>query len=407
MKDIEKYFKDFRNELEKVYTNQENCSHDLSCSDANNDYLKFYNYYECFDNEDLRIIFSILHEKLMHYFSIMNERLGYEHYLAKDSRSLKFVIGKVKRLKETLDGTKYKFKIEDSYEKIIDKCDGFLKKSYGSKIPSDMEEIEVLYGDAIFLPDDNMILYCSNTKLELIDEGSYAKVYKYYDDNYDKYFALKKARDDIKEKDLERFKKEFETMKKLSSPYIVEVFKYNDKNNTYNMEHMDCTLLKYMQEEKHPLVCIKRKLILQLLTVFEYIHSETYLHRDISPKNILLKKYPSNTIVLKISDFGLVKDPDMKMTSKNTEFKGCWNDPSLKELGFDKYNKKHEIYSLTRAIRFILNDGNDNDEINNIKDSEIKDFLNKGMNPDINERFKCVTEMKESISKIFSANKKG
>ncbi|XQF94187.1 protein kinase domain-containing protein (plasmid) [Pseudoalteromonas espejiana] len=49
------------------------------------------------------------------------------------------------------------------------------------------------------------------------------------------------------------------------------------------------------------------------------------MHRDISPKNILLKEY-DDVAVVKIADFGLVKIVDSELTSENTDFKGYYND---------------------------------------------------------------------------------
>ncbi|EME8241774.1 protein kinase family protein, partial [Enterococcus faecium] len=66
----------------------------------------------------------------------------------------------------------------------------------------------------------------------------------------------------------------------------------------------------------------------QILKAFEYIHSKKLLHRDISPNNILIKVY-EELLILKVSDFGLVKNPDLQVTSLNTEFKGWFNDPAL------------------------------------------------------------------------------
>ena len=45
-------------------------------------------------------------------------------------------------------------------------------------------------------------------------------------------------------------------------------------------------------------------------------------------KNILIKEY-DDTLVVKLSDFGLVKIPDSTLTTVNTEFKGYFNDPAL------------------------------------------------------------------------------
>lgn len=58
------------------------------------------------------------------------------------------------------------------------------------------------------------------------------------------------------------------------------------------------------QSHNSTLDCKQRKSIVrQILRAFEYIHSKGQLHRDISPKNILVKLY-EDTIVIKIADFG-------------------------------------------------------------------------------------------------------
>lgn len=124
---------------------------------------------------------------------------------------------------------------------------------------------------------------------------------------------------------------------------------------------------------------IKRKNIVnQILRAFQYIHSKNLLHRDISPKNILLKLY-EDVIVVKISDFGLVKIPDSQLTTVNTDFKGYFNDPSLIVEGFDKYSMVHETYALTRLIYYIMT-GKTN--LSDINGSDMCAFVAKGLSAD-------------------------
>jgi serine/threonine-protein kinase len=187
-------------------------------------------------------------------------------------------------------------------------------------------------------------------ELKFIGSGSYANVFKYKDTFYNRIFVLKRAKKELTNKDLFRFKREFEEMSKLSSPYILDVYCYNDYQNEYIMEYMDFTLDEYISKNNTTITDVQRKGIAQqILRAFDYIHSKGKLHRDISPKNILLKKY-DDVMVVKIADFGLVKTPDSSLTSENTEFKGYFNDPSLILDGFDTYNISHETYALTRII---------------------------------------------------------
>ena len=194
-----------------------------------------------------------------------------------------------------------------------------------------------------------------------------------------------------------RFKREYEEMREFSSPYILDVFCYNENKNEYVMEYMDFTLDAYISKYNSKLTMIQRKSIVQqILRAFNYIHSKGRLHRDISPKNILIKEY-EDVPVIKIADFGLVKSPDSELTTINTEFKGYFNDPALVVEGFNSYSMQHETYALTRIIYYVMT-GKTN--IDKISDVNLSNFIKKGLNPDKNQRFQSAHEMILEFRKI-------
>lgn len=236
-------------------------------------------------------------------------------------------------------------------------------------------------------------------KLNLIGEGSYAHVYKFKDEFYNESFILKRAKKELNQKELERFKEEYNQLDKLSSPYIVKVYNYNSVKNEYIMEAMDCSLDEYINKNNGKLSMQERKnIVFQVLRAFKYIHSKGILHRDISPKNVLIKIY-DDVKVVKISDFGLVKIPESQLTSMNTEFKGYFNDLSLQLDGFASYSMLHETYAITRLIYFIISGKINTDKIDN---QEVKDFVMTGMNPEKTKRFKSVEELEKVFSNIKS-----
>ena len=234
-------------------------------------------------------------------------------------------------------------------------------------------------------------------ELKLIGEGSYAKVFK-YKDNYYKYpFVLKRAKKDLDEKEVERFKREFDQMKSLNSPYVVNVFRYNDEANEYIMEYMDYTLDKYIRENNGKLTFAQRKrMALQVLRAFKYIHSKGLLHRDICPKNVLIKIY-DDVQVVKVSDFGLVKIPNSDLTSINTDYKGYFNDPQLRLQGFNTYSMIHETYAITLLVFFILTGRTNTDKI---KNTQLKEFVNKGLSSDVKNRFTDIEDLIIEFNKI-------
>ncbi len=167
------------------------------------------------------------------------------------------------------------------------------------------------------------------------------------------------------------------------------------------MEYMDYTLYDYIQKNNSKLSNSQRKMISsQVIKAFGYIYSKGLLHRDINPKNVLLKEY-DDVIVVKICDFGLVKIPVSGLTTVNTEFKGYFNDPSLVVEGFDSYNISHETYALTRLLFFVMT-GKIN--VDNIKNGMLKAFVEKGLNTDRGKRFLSIEELAQGFRELDSVN---
>lgn len=362
--------------------------------------MEFDDLYEGVSHVKLKMIFSTLHNQFVGLFKTMNERLptGKDgaHFWAEPSRELIKMIEITEGLHRALKNTLYAFSIDEYYRDVIKKCNMFLKNGGGSTLPHNMEIIDLYYTIPIFLNENSIVVTQSNETifydLKLIGGGSYAQVFSYKDKFYNKRFALKRAFDNLSEKEILRFKQEFEKMKGFKSPYIVEVYSYNAEKKEYIMEYMDCTLEKYIDKYNTMLTKPQRKHIgNQILRAFNYIHSKGLLHRDISPKNILLKTY-DDVLVVKVSDFGLVKVPNSKVTSINSEFKGYFNDPVLVTDGFDNYNILHEMYSLTKLMFFVLT-GKTNTNTEKLKNIKLKDFVEKGLNPDKSKRFQNVTDL--------------
>jgi serine/threonine-protein kinase len=363
---------------------------------------EFSELYAGIEHTKLREILSTLHYKLISLFKTMNERLPTNdlgnHFWADPSRELIKTIEITLGLYNALKNDKLAFEINEYYFQLIKKCRDFLSSSGGSILPPHMGKIELYYTIPIFTPNNILTIDHPQTtiffSLKQIGSGSYANVYKYNDTFYDRVFVIKRAKKELTEKELERFKREFGEMKEFFSPYIIEVFRYDDIKNEYIMEYMDYTLDSFIQKNNSSLSTGKRKgIINQIFKAFEYIHSKDRLHRDISPKNILLKEY-HDTLVVKIADFGLVKIPDSSLTTANTEFKGYFNDISLAVDGFDTYNILHETYALTRIVYYVMTGKTNVDAIFNPK---LKEFVSKGLNSDKSARFKTIAEMTQAF----------
>ena len=374
----------------------------LSCSQINAEYSDLY---KSFRNQKLREILMTLHHDLVGLFRTMNERLPTgeheAHFWAEPSRDLIKRIEIIFSLVSSLKETPLAFQIDPYYLDLLTRCRDFLSSSGGSSLPPNMAKVELYYTLPIFLPLSSITISHKQQDftfyLKLIGSGSYANVYKYKDTFYNRPFILKRAKKELTDKEVARFKREFDVMNGLSSPYILEVYCYNPDKNEYIMEYMDYTLDGYIAAHNSTLTIIQRKGIAQqILRAFDYLHSKGHLHRDISPKNILIKEY-DDTLVVKLSDFGLVKIPDSTLTTVNTEFKGYFNDPALVVEGFNTYGIVHETYALTRVIYFVMTGKTNTEKIAN---QNLRAFVERGLNPDKTKRFQNIRDMISAFKTI-------
>ncbi|MFZ3267673.1 MAG: protein kinase family protein [Mycobacterium sp.] len=187
----------------------------------------------------------------------------------------------------------------------------------------------------------------------MIGEGSYAKVFSFIDPDYGIKVAVKRAKKGLDERDLHRFKTEFDILKRLSFPYIVEVYQYDETRDEYKMEFCDETLRKYIAKRNHRLGFATRKRIaLQFLYGINYIHGQNLFHRDISLQNVLVKVFGGGAVLVKLSDFGLAKDHTSDFTRTKTEMRGTIRDPLL--ASFKDYDVRNEVYSIGWVLSYIF-----------------------------------------------------
>lgn len=211
-------------------------------------------------------------------------------------------------------------------------------------------------------------------QIKLIGEGSYAQVFKYKDDFYNKFFVIKRAKKHLNTKELQRFKKEYEVMNSLHLPYVLEVYRYDDTKNEYYAEYADETLYNFISHNPKLDYSKRKSISFQLFKGLSYIHSQGYLHRDLSLSNILLVHYDDGNSIVKLSDFGLVKEENSTLTSLESDVKGSLNDSNLRVIGFSNFSIEYETFALTRVILFIMT-GLQN--IDNIREEKIKQFCIK------------------------------
>lgn len=149
---------------------------------------------------------------------------------------------------------------------------------------------------------------------ERLGQGGMAEVYKGYQENLDRYVAIKVMHSFlITEEDfLQRFKREARAMASLSHPNIVRVFDfdvYGEDSYYLVMEYIGGGTLKDKiqslvdAKEQLPLEQSVR-LITEVADALAYAHKRGMVHRDIKPANIMLRQETDQAV---LTDFGIVK----------------------------------------------------------------------------------------------------
>lgn len=344
-------------------------------------------------------MFASLHQKLNEHFESINGRIRTtHHYWASNSRELIELFSELTDILQNLKAAGITVDFSDEYRAHIFDCRKWLSPSGGSTIPDEFSELKIIkYQPIFFFPETvtDIMQRPTGQNLTMIGEGSYAIVYEYTDVNYGKKIALKRAKKDLGERDLFRFRQEFETLKKLSFPYIVDVYNYNENRNEYTMEYCDTTLRSYIRKHNNSLSSATRKRIaLQFLYGINYIHRKNLLHRDISLQNALIKAFDAGAVLVKLSDFGLVKDLESAFTRTRTEMRGTIRDPYLHN--FKDYGRVNEIYAVGWVLSYIFTG---RESLKTGKD-DVSHIIHKCTSSNLRERYQNVADIISDVERL-------
>jgi len=304
--------------------------------------------------------FASIHERLDREFDWMNSKArngDSGHFNAENSRTLIDLIDEVRELNTALEKAGKTLTIAPEYVRVLDGSKYWLVASGGSPIPEGFTPVSVEKYEAVFGLSDAALVLVDRSKvgLTLVGEGAFALVHKFVDPNYNLTIARKKLKRDADARDIERFRREYEIMKKLDFPYILRVYEYNDQENSYTMEFCESTLKQYVKRRNNdPNLSFarRRRIALQFLMGLNYLHSSGICHRDLSLKNVLIREYSSGAVTVKLSDFGLAKPRDSEFTRAETEIRGTIVDPTLNS--FKDFAQINDIYVVGFVLSYIF-----------------------------------------------------
>lgn len=295
------------------------------------EYLDLYD-----DQPKYQYVLAWLHEQ----YNIASDFMNYKaphgesgHFNADASRDLISVNKEYSTLMRMTNKAGIKIQAMPEYTRVISSSENWLEPTGGSPIPEGLTPITLEKYDSIFEIEDSAITLngTGNAPLQYVGDGAYAVVHKFIDPNYGIPFARKKLRKTADEKEKQRFRREYDLMKRFDFPYILKVYQYDDSNNSYTMEYCEYTLKDFINHNNTKLSYkVRHKIAMQFLYGINFLHNNGVCHRDLSYKNILLHTYKDGgAFAVRLSDFGLAKERNSDLTSTGSSMKGSIIDPDL------------------------------------------------------------------------------
>ena len=175
----------------------------------------------------------------------------------------------------------------------------------------------------------------------------------YVTERYGKRFVLKTLKPEFASQSMYNslLKKEFDLMSQLDHPNIVRFWAMEDVpqlGKAIVMEYVDGDSLKDFIAT-NPSDQVRYKIVMELLSAMDYMHSKQIIHRDLKPSNILITHNGHN---VKVIDFGLA-DGDDYTIFKTTM--GTLKYASPEQLNASsKLNYRTDIYSFGKILQFVF-----------------------------------------------------
>ena len=211
------------------------------------------------------------------------------------------------------------------------------------------------------------------------------------------------------------FNRELKKLKDLSlrNRHLPEIYTYSSEFQAYYIirELVEGEVLSKLVRDKGvfaPLVV--REIMLNLLSVLDYLHQENVVHQNIQPKNIILRREDQLPMPIDfgrveqiISTYGFYRDKQVFSNSNNYGY-------LAPEQASGQAVPASDLYSLGMTALYLLTAKHPSDY--RIKDStdfklpqaiweedaELAATINRAINPNLSDRYQSALEMSEDLS---------
>lgn len=372
---------------------------DYTFAEPSERYIKLYGGFR----DDITLGLADLHERLNNLFKFMNGKapngLG-GHFNAEPSRELIELRHEINGLRAAVSRAGSSLNLTSTYERALEGADEWLVPTGGSPIPQGFTPVEIEWYEpalSFSIASQTQVSQVKTLQLTKIGEGSFAEVSSFIDPDYGITFAKKQLKPSANDDAKKRFKLEFETMAGLSSPYVLQVYTFNNIENSFVMEYCDYTLSEFLESKrKDPSfkMYVRRRMAEQFCFGLQYLHMKGIYHRDLSYGNILVKEYDLGAVFLKISDFGVVKHSLSEYTRTTATIIGTDIDPAL--TNYSDYKPVNDIYTVGKILNYIFTSNG------NLADSgsDIGKIVHKCRHTDTSQRYQSMSEIIQELQSL-------
>ncbi len=158
----------------------------------------------------------------------------------------------------------------------------------------------------------------------------------------------------------ERFRREAEVASNLHHPNIITVFDFGkapDGTCYYTMEYLKGESLKQIVKRDGPMSLRRAtEIIEQAAHGLHHAHSQSCVHRDLKPHNIMVQQLDGADFV-KVLDFGLVKALEQEEEEQLTSTGQVLGTPQYmppEQAGGESVDQRSDLYSLAGVYYYCL-----------------------------------------------------
>lgn len=190
-----------------------------------------------------------------------------------------------------------------------------------------------------------------------IGRGGMARIFEAEHTITKKRYALKiLAPSDEAYRMSERFLQEFKALSRLEHPNVLKVFECGtfESRPYFSMELLQGTTLKdsiddWMRLPSTERFAKTRHVLLQMASALDHIHQHGWIHRDVTPANIMLLDDGS----VKLMDFGVIKIPGTEQTMAG-EMIGTIAYMAPEQIKNQSLDARTDLYSLGASLYLML-----------------------------------------------------